>query len=81
MRLLSTHLLEGLRFDGTISIGSVFMGLSFLLMAAMTWRDMDWRVKNLEIWRKEHMVDADSRNEIMQKLDTVLNHVRSRHDT
>jgi hypothetical protein len=62
-------------FDGTISIGNVLTTISFLVLALVAWRDMNWRVKNLETWRKEHMVDADSRDAIIAKLDKVLDRI------
>lgn len=64
-----------MHFDTTISIGNIIMSGSFLIAAVLCWRDMDWRVKNLEIWRKEHMVDADSRDKIIEKLDRILDRI------
>jgi hypothetical protein len=68
-RLLMPH------FDYTISIGNLITAFAFILCAVLAWRDMNWRVKNLEVWRKEHMVDADSRDQIITRMDKILFHV------
>lgn len=64
-----------MRFDWTINVGNFVATMSFIFFAGMAWRDMNWRVRNLEVWRKEHQVDADSRDEIIQRMDKILYHV------
>lgn len=61
-----------MHFDWTISLGNIITAGTFLVFAILAWRDMDWRVKNLEIWRNEHMVDADSRDAIIAKFDHLI---------
>lgn len=63
-------------FDWTISLGSVIQALAMLVLALFAWKDMDWRVRNLENWRKEHMVDADARDALIKTMGRVLDHVR-----
>lgn len=65
----------GLKFDWTISLGNIVAGLTFTIAAVLAWRDLVWRVKNLETWRKEHQVDADSRDKIIRRMDKILYHV------
>lgn len=65
-----------MHFDSTISLGNVITGVLLIVTAILVWRDMDWRVKNLETWRVEHMVDSDARDELLKKMDRVLAHVR-----
>ena len=67
-------------FDYTITLGSLIWSVSSLVLAAFAWRDLTWRIKNLETWRKEHMVDADARDNLIQKMDKVLDHVRWQTD-
>lgn len=64
-----------MRFDWTVNLGNIIAGLTFLACAGAAWTDLRWRITNLETWRKEHMVDADSRDEIIKKMDRVLYHL------
>lgn len=65
-----------MHFDWTVSFGNIVSCVAFIIMALFWWRDMDWRVRNLEVWRKEHMVDEDARDELIRKMDKTLDHVR-----
>lgn len=67
-------------FDWTISLGSILSMGAFLVMALFAWRDLTWRIQNLEVWRKEHQIDSDSRDDIIRKMDLVLDHVRWQTD-
>jgi hypothetical protein len=67
---------QQVRFDTTISLGNLISAVSFLILAVFAWRDMSWRIKNLEVWRKEHMLDSDGRDKLLQKMNKVLDHVR-----
>lgn len=69
-----------MHFDWNVSVGNVFTATTFLIMTVIAWRDLNWRIKNLEIWRKEHMVDADSRDQIIQRMDKILFHVTKGKD-
>jgi len=61
-----------MHFDWTISFGNLVSAFAFLFLAALAWRDLTWRVKNLETWRKEHQIDADSRDKIIERMDQIL---------
>jgi hypothetical protein len=61
-----------MHFDETVTLGNVLAGVSFSVMALFAWRDLTWRIKNLELWRAEHMVDSDARDQLMHKLDSVI---------
>ena len=63
-------------FDLTVSLGNILSALAFGVMALFAWRDLTWRISNLEIWRKEHIRDADERDKLIAKMDRVLDHVR-----
>ena len=41
-------------FSGQITLGNIVTAVTFLLAAFAAWRDMGWRVKNLEEWKKGH---------------------------
>ena len=41
-------------FSGEITLGNILTVLGFLVAAYAAWRDMGWRVKNLEIWKDGH---------------------------
>ena len=64
-----------MHFDTTISLGSVLQAATFLVMAVFAWRDLNWRVKNLETWQKEHMIAANARDLLISKLDKILDHL------
>jgi hypothetical protein len=34
-------------------------------------KDIEWRISNLETWRREHMIDSDARDILLQKLKSV----------
>lgn len=61
-----------IHFEWSISLGSIISAVSFTSMAVIGWRDLSWRVKNLEIWRKEHQIDSDARDEIIIRMDKIL---------
>jgi hypothetical protein len=61
-----------MHFDWTISIGNVITATTVFILAAMAWKDLVWRIKNLESWRTEHMIDADARDSIIMKIDILL---------
>jgi len=63
---------SGLQFDWTISFGNLVAGLLFLVATLFAWRDLTWRVGNLEAWRKEHQIDADARDTLIQNSDKML---------
>lgn len=69
-----------IQFDTTISLGNVITTGSVLLLAAFTWRDLTWRIKNLEVWRREHMIDSDARDVLIADMKTIVNHVRWQTD-
>ena len=79
-----------MHFESTISFGNIltFIGLMF---AGLAWwkahlsserahiamqRDLEWRIGNLETWRKEHMVDSDARDRLLADISRILDHVR-----
>lgn len=66
-----------MRFDWTISLGNLVTAFTFLTLAITAWRDMNWRMRNLEEWRKEHQIDADGRDDIIRRMDKILFHVTS----
>lgn len=62
----------GVNFDATISLGNIVSAAAFLVMALFGWRDLTWRIKNLEQWRNEHMIDSDARDKLITGLDKIL---------
>jgi hypothetical protein len=63
---------SGIQFDWSISLGNLISGITFLVLALFAWRDLTWRVKNLETWRAEHMLDSDSRDKLIMNSDKML---------
>jgi hypothetical protein len=69
-----------MHFDPTISLGSLIWGITTTVAAILFWRDLDWRVRNLETWRKEHQIDADARDRLIESMKEILLHVRWQTD-
>ena len=62
-------------FDWTISLGNIIATIGYTALAIVAWRDLTWRVSNLETWRKEHSIDADARDQIITRMDKILYHL------
>lgn len=43
-----------MHFNGDVSLGSILSVISFLVAAIVAWRDLNWRIKNLEEWKDIH---------------------------
>jgi len=63
-------------FDWTITLGNIVSAITFIFAGVIAWRDLTWRIKNLETWRVEHMIDADARDELIRKMDHVIELLR-----
>jgi len=61
-----------MHFDPTINIGDIIKSTLLFILAVLAWNNLRWRVNNLEVWRKEHMVDADSRDEIIKSIEKLV---------
>lgn len=46
-------------FSGEITLGNIFATTAFLAAAAFAWRDLNWRVRNLETWKEGHLHTAE----------------------
>lgn len=67
----------GVHYDGTVTLGNLISAITFLSLAAVAWSDLRWRISNLEIWRKEHMIDADARDKLMRNSELMLGHLKT----
>lgn len=64
-----------MHFDWTLSIGDIIKSTMLFVLAILAWNNLRWRVNNLEVWRKEHMVDADSRDAIIRSIGTLVQRI------
>lgn len=62
-----------MHFDPTISFGDLLKSTILFVLAVLAWSNLRWRINNLEVWRKEHMVDADSRDAIIKSIEKLVN--------
>jgi hypothetical protein len=62
-------LLGDVRYDGTVTLGNLVSALTFLVLAAVAWTDLRWRIKNLEDWKTSHTSSSEKRDELIRKLD------------
>lgn len=58
-------------FDNTVTLGNLISGVCFLFLGGMAWADLRWRVSNLETWRKEHILDAESRDQLISSIAEI----------
>lgn len=65
-----------MHFDPTINLGNVITAGTFLILGVIAWRDLRWRVSNLEVWRleniemwKAHVTDDKGRDAVINRLD------------
>ena len=70
--MVSFILQTGVRYDGTITLGNLISTFCFIIFAAMAWRDIGWKIKNLEEWRKIHQIEATKRDEILDRIEATL---------
>jgi len=61
-----------MHFDPTISIGNVITMTLAAAAIIFAWRDMDWRVKNLEIWRREQLEGIKARVIVDERFQTAV---------
>jgi len=64
--------LAQVHFDNTITLGNLVSAVTFLVLGAAAWADLRWRVSNLEIWRQEHQIDADARDNLLLGQKEIL---------
>lgn len=69
-----------MHIDWTISIGNLIWTGGCILLAIIGWRDLTWRIRNLEAWRNEHMIDADARDNLILELRSVSEHTKWQSD-
>jgi len=60
------------RWDFTISLSNVITFVVSGTAAVIAWRDLTWRIRNLEEWRKEHMVDAAARDALITGIKEMI---------
>ena len=65
-----------MHLDMTISVGNILTILAAVIAAIFAWRDMDWRVKNLELWRLEQIKLAEAQAEITRHLGEAITDLR-----
>lgn len=41
-------------FNADITLGNIITVIAFLTFALLSWRDLNWRIKNLETWRSSN---------------------------
>lgn len=68
-------ILAQIKFEPTISFGNVIWSLSCLVLAVAAWRDMNWRMKNMEKWQAITDEENKKRDAIITRLDKVLYHL------
>lgn len=61
-----------MKFDATITLGQVIWGLTTFVLIISLWRDLHWRVKNVEEWQDVQDEKNGQRDEMISKLDRIL---------
>ena len=54
----------GLHWSGEVTLGNLLSIATFGGLALLAWRDLDWRVRNVETWKEGHLhsVEEQVRN-------------------
>ena len=50
--------------------------VSFIVMSLFAWRDLDWRIKNIEKWQAKHIIDEGARDLLIAAMDDILKELR-----
>jgi len=59
-------------FEWSISFGNVITTISFLAAAFSAWKDLSWRVKNLEEWKRDHQDTAETAMQNLAELKEAV---------
>ena len=62
-------------FDPKVTLGNILVAASFLFAglgqiaaALLAWRDINWRLKNVEEWQKDHEASCMKQDEILDEM-------------
>ena len=61
-----------MHFDSTINLGNIITIFLTCLAIIFAWRDMDWRIKNLETWRKEQIEGLKARAVLDERFQNAV---------
>ena len=61
-----------MHWDPTINIGNLITIALALIAIVFAWRDMDWRIKNLETWRREQIAWLVARAQLDEKFQSAV---------
>ena len=63
----------GLHWSGEVTVGNLLTITMFAVATIYAWRDLNWRVKNLEVWRdgRIHSIEEEMRNIILLRESVV----------
>ena len=73
----------GIHFDATITLGNVLTALVLTVAIIKFWtaqvevkKDLEWRIANLETWRKENQIDGKAKEILFDKLTEIVSKLR-----
>jgi hypothetical protein len=66
-----------MRFTWTIDLGNLLTLGGAILAMVWGWRDMMWRMKNIEEWRSDHNKLAEKALETMEEVKTAIVELKS----
>jgi hypothetical protein len=61
-----------MHFDPSINLGNLITIGAGLIAAVFAWRDMDWRVRNLETWRREQIEGLKARAVLDERFQNAV---------
>lgn len=64
-------------FDPTVTLGNLITVASAIVLIIIGWRDLNWRVKNLEEWRSGHEHMATVALENLSLLRSAVQEMRA----
>ena len=62
-----------MHFDPTINLSDLIKSTILFVLVVLAWNNLRWRINNLEVWRKEHMVYSVAQDAAVKSIDKLVN--------
>lgn len=66
-----------IHFDGTINVADVITALLVAAAGIAAWRDLNWRMKNVETWKKSHELESRASIETLDEMKNITSRLEA----